>query len=143
MPSGIGAPYAHVTAPLRRLVDRYCSELCIALHAGTELPGWVRPALVVLPGEMQRADQLAHEVDRAVVDATEAWLLSDRVGDTFAAVVIDADEHAGTVVLVSPAVRGRCAGPRLPVGESIQVRLVVADVDKREVRFERITGSGS
>ena len=29
--SGIGAPYAHVTAPLRRLVDRYGSEVCLAL----------------------------------------------------------------------------------------------------------------
>ncbi len=137
MHSGIGAPYAHVTAPLRRLVDRYGTEICLALHAGEPVPDWVRPALATLPDEMQRADHLAHEVDRAVVDATEAWLLRDRVGDVFHAIVIDADEHAGTVVLDEPPVRARCAGAGLPVGERIDVRLTAADVEQRTVRFER------
>ena len=29
--SGVAAPYAHVTAPLRRLVDRFGTEVCLAL----------------------------------------------------------------------------------------------------------------
>jgi exoribonuclease R len=101
------------------------------------VPGWVRAALPALPDEMQRADHLAHEVDRAVVDATEAWLLRERVGEVFDAVVVDADEHAGTVLLDDPPVRARCAGSGLPVGERIRVRLVSADVATRSVRFER------
>jgi exoribonuclease R len=137
MHSGIGASYAHVTAPLRRLVDRFGSEICMALCAGTDVPGWAAEALAALPEEMQRADRLAHEADRAVVDATEAWLLRDRVGQLFSAVVIDADDKAGTVVLDNPAVRARCSGEGLPVGERISVRLTTADVDSREVRFER------
>jgi exoribonuclease R len=137
--SGIGAPYAHVTAPLRRLVDRYATEVCLALHAGTPVPDWARAALSVLPDEMQQADQRSHAVDRAVVDATEAWLLRARVGEVFPAVVIDADEHAGTVVLDAPPVRARCEGAGLPVGERIDVRLLTADVEHREVRFERAT----
>lgn len=136
--SGIGAPYAHVTAPLRRLVDRFGSELCLALHAGTPVPEWVRAALTTLPGEMQKADHRAHEADRAVVDATEAWLLHDRVGESFPAVVIDADDNVGTVVLDEPAVRGRCSGSGLTAGERIEVRLVSADVDQRQVKFERV-----
>jgi exoribonuclease R len=98
--------------------------------------------LPALPAEMQRADRLAHEVDGAVVDATEAWLLRDRVGATFAAVVIDADEHAGTVVLDEPPVRARCAGTGLRIGERIDVRLITADVGRRQVRFEQVSGSG-
>jgi exoribonuclease R len=89
---------------------------------------------------MHRADQLAHEVDRAVVDATEAWLLQDRIGESFAAVVIDADAHAGTVVLDDPPVRARCDGAQLPVGQRISVRLTQADVEARQVRFDRATG---
>lgn len=135
--SGIGAPYAHVTAPLRRLVDRFGSEICLALHAGTAIPEWVRRAVPGLPAQMQHADQRAHQADRAVVDATEAWLLRDRVGEQFDAVVIDADERAGTVVLDEPAVRARCSGADLPVGDRIRVRLVTADVERREVRFDR------
>jgi exoribonuclease R len=74
-----------------------------------------------------------------VVDATEAWLLQERIGETFAAVVIDADEKSGTVVLDEPAVRAPCDG-RLPVGERIRVRLVAADVPTRQVRFEPASG---
>jgi exoribonuclease R len=135
--SGIAAPYTHATAPLRRLVDRYTGEICLALSAGTPVPDWVRAALPGLSDETQRADRLAHEVDRAVVDATEAWLLRDRVGEVFDAVVIDADNSAGTVVLDAPAVRGRCTGAHLPVGERVRVRLATADVARREVRFAR------
>jgi VacB/RNase II family 3'-5' exoribonuclease len=133
--SGIGAAYAHVTAPLRRLVDRFGSEICLALHAGEHIPAWVRQSAPRLPEQMAEADRMAHEVDRAVVDMTEAWLLKDRVGQHFAAVVIDAEDHAGTVVLDEPAVRARCDGTALPVGERVDVVLVEADVARREVRF--------
>ena len=43
--AGVGAPYAHATAPLRRLVDRYVGEACLALSAGEDVPDWVRDAL--------------------------------------------------------------------------------------------------
>jgi exoribonuclease R len=135
--SGIGAAYAHVTAPLRRLVDRYATEVCLAVCAGTAVSEWARAGLPALPDEMQQADQRSHAVDRAVVDATEAWLLRERIGEVFAAVVIDANAHSGTVVLDAPPVRARCDGAGLPVGERIRVRLVAADVARREVRFER------
>ena len=135
--SGIGAAYTHVTAPLRRLVDRYTSEICLSLHAGISVPDWVRTAVPTLPADMAAADRRAHAIDRAVVDATEAFLLHDRVGSVFDAVVIDADDKAGTVVLDEPVVRARCAGTGLPVGERIRVRLIAADVTARTVRFER------
>lgn len=133
---GIGAPYTHVTAPLRRLTDRYASEICLALCAGLPVPQWVRDRLPALPQEMQQADQRAHAADRAVVDMTEAWLLRDRVGQVFTATVIDANEHAGTVVVDEPAVRARCSGDDLPVGAHLSIRLVEADVATRTVRFE-------
>lgn len=34
--SAVAAPYAHCTAPLRRLADRYAGELCVAAVAGAE-----------------------------------------------------------------------------------------------------------
>lgn len=134
--AGIGAPYAHVTAPLRRLVDRYGSEICLAARAKTAIPQWVVDRLPQLPETMADADRRAHEVDRAVVDMTEAWLLSGRIGEDFAATVIDADKNAGTIVLDAPAVRARCEGTDLPVGEKITARLTEADVANRQVRFE-------
>ncbi|MEK8226128.1 hypothetical protein NKG05_08695 [Oerskovia sp. M15] len=47
--AAIAAEYAHVTAPLRRLVDRYGTEICLALSAGDEVPAWVRDALPGCP----------------------------------------------------------------------------------------------
>jgi exoribonuclease R len=46
-------------------------------------------------------------------------------------------------VLDEPAVRARCAGAGLPVGERVRVRLLAADVAARQVRFERADASGS
>ena len=34
----VAAPYAHVTAPLRRLADRYATEVCLCLVDGREVP---------------------------------------------------------------------------------------------------------
>ncbi len=53
--AALASEYAHVTAPLRRLVDRYGLEVCVALSAGTEVPDWVRAALHDLPETMQRS----------------------------------------------------------------------------------------
>ncbi|WP_335339027.1 ribonuclease catalytic domain-containing protein [Microterricola viridarii] len=53
--SAIAAPYAHTTAPLRRLVDRWSLVICAALCAGEPVPGWARDSLGELPGIMGRA----------------------------------------------------------------------------------------
>jgi exoribonuclease R len=135
--AGIAAPYAHVTAPLRRLVDRFGTEVCLALSAGQAVPDWARSSLGDVASAMASSDHLAHEVDRAVVDATEAWLLQDRVGEVFTALVLDAEESSAAVLLDDPAVRARCSGHHLPEGERINARLVEADLVTRKVRFER------
>jgi exoribonuclease R len=132
--SGVAAPYAHVTAPLRRLVDRFGTEVCLALAAGSEPDAALRSALPLLPELMASSDRRTHEVERAVVDATEAWLLHGREGDRFPAVALD----EGTVVLDGLAVRARCAGPLTP-GTRVEVRLIAADVAGRTVRFEVVT----
>jgi exoribonuclease R len=136
--AGIAAPYAHVTAPLRRLVDRFGTEVCLAVSAGQPVPAWARTSLTEIASVMATSDQLAHEVDRAVVDATEAWLLSDRVGEVFTALVLEAEDAAATILLEEPAVRARCSGAHLPEGERIKARLVEADLATRKVRFATV-----
>ena len=132
---GVGAPYAHVTAPLRRLVDRFGTEVCLALAAGAEPAPELRAALPELPALMAASDRRTREVERAVLDATEAWVLRGREGQTFPAVVVDAEDGRGTVVLDGHAVRGRCTGEGLTPGTRVQVRLEEADVVGRSVRF--------
>jgi exoribonuclease R len=132
--AGVGAPYAHATAPLRRLADRYVSDLCVAIAAGHPVPAHVRDALPRLPAAMAASGGRAHAVDRAVVDFAEALLLSRRVGETFDAVVVDADDHSSVVQLAKPAVRSRMATVA-PMGGHVLVRLERADPGARTVTF--------
>ncbi|MBL0887624.1 RNB domain-containing ribonuclease [Myceligenerans indicum] len=133
----IAADYAHVTAPLRRLVDRYTTEICLSLAAGTQVPGWVLSALPSLPGEMAGAGRRAAQFERAVVEIVEATILAGRVGEEFEGVIVDVDDGGsqGTVVLAEPAVRADVVGRDLPLGEPVLVRLSVADVDAHKVEF--------
>ncbi|RSN02708.1 ribonuclease II [Nonomuraea sp. WAC 01424] len=134
--AAVAAPYAHVTAPLRRLVDRYATEVCLAVAAGEPVPADVRAVLPLLPDIMAATGRRAGAVDRACVDLVEAFLLRDRIGQAFEAMVIDVDERrgGGQVQLVEPAVIARCDG-ELPLGERVTVRLTQAEPATREVRF--------
>ena len=54
MQAAVAAPYAHTTAPLRRLVDRFVLAICAALCAKETGPGWAVEALAQLPEIMSR-----------------------------------------------------------------------------------------
>ncbi|MFB9962968.1 RNB domain-containing ribonuclease [Sinosporangium siamense] len=135
--AAVAAPYAHVTAPLRRLADRYATEVCLAVASGEDVPEWVRTALPSLPAIMEVGARRSRGVDRACVDLVEAFVLRDRVGQTFEAVVVDVAEGrpGGMVQLTDPAVIARCDGDGLPLGETVTVRLTRAEPSTREVRF--------
>lgn len=138
--AAVAAPYAHCTAPLRRLVDRYAGELCVAASAGAEPAAWAVEALEALPHEMAAGSRLANSVERESVDLVEAALLKDRIGETFEATVIDVKEQeprVGTVHLEDPAVVGRVESPvaPLPLGDRIRVRLTRADPGTSKILF--------
>lgn len=138
--AAVAAPYTHCTAPLRRLVDRYTAELCLAACAGRPPPAWVTAALDALPGRMAEGARRAAAVERESVDLVDAALLQDRVGDVFDGLVVDVREEqptVGTVQLESPAVVARVVGGagRLPLGERLRVRLTQADPGTAKVRF--------
>ena len=118
----VAAPYAHATAPLRRLQDRYVSGCCLGEPD--------RAALPELPTTMANAGRRAGAVDRAVVDLVEAVLLSGREGERFEGVVID----DGIVQLRDPAVRAKVSGAPDP-GSAVSVRLEDADPATRTVQF--------
>ncbi len=136
--AGIGAPYAHTTAPLRRLVDRYVGEVCLAVSAGTDVPDWVRAALPDLPETMEDSNRRQQGFESGIVSLVEAAVLAGCVGDVFESVVVDADKdgEGGSVQLHEPAVTARCSGRDLPLGHRLDVRLVEANVEQRVVRFE-------
>ncbi len=117
--AGVAAPYAHVTAPLRRLADRFATEACLSAFDGTAPPAWVLEALPTLPNTMASTTRRANEFERAAIDLAEAVLLAGRVGEQFDAATVDTtdDGRTGTVALDDPAVRARCDGPGLVAGQ--------------------------
>jgi exoribonuclease R len=135
--AAIAAPYAHCTAPLRRLVDRYAGEICLALCAGAPVPGWVTEALPSLPGEMDDSNRRANKFERGIVDLVEAMVLAPRLGETFTGAVLEADldGDAGVLQLADPAVEAVIKGAGLVLGEQVQATLVAADLLTGKVSF--------
>ncbi|MHA3836020.1 RNB domain-containing ribonuclease [Terrabacter sp. AAH1] len=127
MHAAVANPYAHVTAPLRRLVDRFGLVVCEALSAGHEVPAWVREALPTLPELMATSDRRTNAVERACTDAVEAAELQPFVGQTLAGVVVDENDKGVVVQLVDHAVVARAAGSA-KAGESVTVRVDAVDI---------------
>lgn len=121
----LATPYAHVTAPLRRLVDRFGLEVCLAASAGRDVPDWVRAALPELGDAMAAGMRRNGQVDRGCVDAVEAAVLAPHVGEEFTGIGLDKD----TVQLSEPAIVARCDGEVKP-GREQRVRLVSTDPRK-------------
>jgi len=137
----LASEYAHATAPLRRLVDRYVGETCVALCAGQPIPEWVLGALPGLPATMQASSQRANRFERAVIDLTEAITLAPRIGETFAGAIVELgrDPKQGVAMLREPAIEAPVTGDvPLPLGEDVKLKLVEADPAKRSVRFELV-----
>lgn len=141
--AAVGAEYAHVTAPLRRLVDRFGLVVCAAVSRDEPVPGWARAALGELPEVMAESGRVARAVERASADAVEAAVLADRVGETFDAAVIDISRSGDAVVRVlDPAVIARAEGAG-ELGQDVRVRLVEAQIATSTVRFEIVDSAGS
>lgn len=125
--AAVAAPYAHTTAPLRRLVDRFVLVTCECLLNGRPVPQWVKDALPTLPKIMGRSDGVASRLEHASVDAIEAALLARRVGDVFDAVVISAKDGGGSIQLTEPVVTAAIEGD-VRAGHTVRARLVTADI---------------
>jgi VacB/RNase II family 3'-5' exoribonuclease len=130
--AGVGAPYAHVTAPLRRLADRYANEIVLAACGGIEPPAWAMEALDRLVETMRAASRLDADVDRAVIDTVECAVLAGHVGERFDAVVIDKTKRGVTVQLSRAAVVAHMDAD-LELGQRLSVVLTAIDPVARRI----------
>lgn len=137
--SALASEYAHVTAPLRRLADRYAGEVCVALCADRPVPDWVHAALPALPEEMRASAHRSSAYEHAVVNLVEAGVLAPHLGETFDGVIVEVDERSGThgsVTIQEPAVEAAVtAATPLQLGTDASVTLTSAEVATRKVGF--------
>lgn len=137
--SAIASTYAHVTAPLRRLGDRYANECVLAACSNERPPEWVMRVLPELPSILGRARNREGALDRMVVDMLEAAVLRSHVGERFRGVVTDVDEERdrSKIQLRDPAVVAYADGIA-ELGSVASVRLTSASIEDRRVRFELV-----
>jgi exoribonuclease R len=136
--AAMAATYCHMTAPLRRLADRYVVRAALAVANGQPVSAAVSEAFQKLGPVMGKADARASQIERAVIDLAEAAMLSGREGESFAAVITDVDEIGARMQLCNVPVVARVAAHSVAPGEKITVRLVSADPVKRQISFARI-----
>ncbi|WP_336640538.1 RNB domain-containing ribonuclease [Microbacterium sp. USHLN272] len=134
--AAIAAPYAHATAPLRRLVDRWTLTICLAVSRGEAVPSWVRDSLADLPGLMQDSSQRASRLDAATVNAVEAALITPLVGSRVDATIIELRGERARIQLADPAVT---ASAPVPIdarpGDVVRLRVARADIGAGEIEF--------
>ena len=133
--AAMAATYAHATAPLRRLADRYVVEATLAIANGRPVPETVSAAFETLPKVMAKAEALGGQIDRAVIDLAEAVMLSRDVGQSFDAVVTDADDRGARIQMCDAPVVARVAASGVAPGDAVRVTLTGVDVEKRSVTF--------
>jgi exoribonuclease R len=158
--AGLAAFYAHATAPLRRLADRYVLDLLVALSVGAEPEEGLLAALARLPEAMAQADHLSKKLESALVDYVEARLMQERIGEVFNAIVIALRGDGVVVQIADPPIRtllparvfaptGLPAEPLLSedgatlaigashiaLGQSLTLRLDAADPESRLLSF--------
>ena len=136
--AAMAATYAHCTAPLRRLADRYVLQAVLAVANGQAAPAAVTQAFARLPAAMARAEARDGQIERAVIDLAEVALLAGREGESFAAIVTDVAENGARIQLSDLPVVARTAAPGVLPGAAITVRLVTADPVQRRLTFARV-----
>lgn len=137
--AAMAATYCHMTAPLRRLADRYVVRAAHAVANGQPVPAAVNEAFQRLPAVMARADARAGQIDRAVIDLAETATLAGREGETFAAVITDLGESGARIQLCEEPVVARVDAHSVLPGAPVRVRLDSSDPVRRELHFTRVS----
>jgi len=133
--SAVEATYAHATAPLRRLADRYVGEAALHVTAGQAVPDRITQAFAKLPKVMGAADAKAAQVDSAAIELAEATAMEGREGETFPGRVISVDDRGAKVQLCGVAIVTRIVADGLNPGERVELKLTEAVPERRLSRF--------
>jgi exoribonuclease-2 len=130
--------YAHSTAPNRRFPDLVTQRLLKAALAGEATP-YELDALEQIARHCTLQEDNANKVERQVLKAAAAWLLHERIGEGFDAIVTGASPKGTYVRIARPLVEGRLVRGEqgADVGDALRVRLVAVDPAQGFIDFER------
>jgi exoribonuclease R len=135
---GLGiADYVHSTAPNRRFADLVTQRMLYALEAKLPAP-YSDADLTDIANRCTERGVAARKVERTMRKVAGASMLAERVGESFSGIVTAASAKGTYARLLSPPVEGRVVrGERgLDVGDTVRLKLVVADPERGYIDFE-------
>jgi exoribonuclease II len=130
--------YAHSTAPNRRYPDLVTQRLLKAALA-SDAPPYSFDTLAAIARHCTLQEDNANRVERQVLKAAAAWLLRERIGERFDAIVTGAAAKGTFVRIPRPLLEGRLVRgfEGADVGDALRVRLVAVDPQRGFIDFER------
>ena len=129
--------YTHATAPNRRYADLVTQRLVKAALSNTPAP-YSDDELAAVAKQCTEREDAENKVERSVRKIVAALLLSDRIGETFDAIVTGASQKGTFVRTIHPPAEGMVVRGRegFDVGDKVRVKLVAADPQKAFIDFE-------
>jgi exoribonuclease-2 len=130
--------YTHSTAPNRRYPDLITHRLVKAALAKEEAPYTVEE-LAQLAEHCTNQEDAANKVERQVRKTAAAYMLQNRVGETFEGIVTGASEKGTWVRVFDPPVEGKVVRGRevLDIGDRTKVKLVDVDLERGFIDFAK------
>ena len=138
------ADYVHSTAPNRRFADLVTQRMLFAIQTKAAQP-YSDAELTEIAARCTERGEAARKVERTMRKVAGASMLAERVGESFAAVITAASPKGTYARLLSPPVEGRVVsgGRDLDVGDTVRLKLVVADPAKGFIDFAHEQGEAA
>ena len=131
------ADYVHSTAPNRRFADLVTQRMLRAATSGGA-PPYSDQELIEIASRCTERGEAARKVERTMRKVAGASMLAERVGESFSAIVTAASPKGVYARVLNPPVEGRIVrgGRGLDVGDTVRLKLVVADPVRGFIDFE-------
>ncbi|MBV9623169.1 MAG: RNB domain-containing ribonuclease [Acidobacteria bacterium] len=131
--------YTHSTAPNRRFADVVTQRLLKSQMAGTAAP-YSDEELSRIAQNCTLKEDDARKVEREMSKRLAAVLMSQRIGETFQAIVTGVTPHGTFVRVLKPRVEGLLAQgyEGADVGDKVRVKLTRTDVQRGYIDFVRV-----
>lgn len=131
--------YTHSTAPNRRYADLVTQRLLKAMLS-KETPPYSDAQLADIASVCTQREDAARKVEREMRKRIAAVAMSDRIGQTFDAIVTGVNEHGTFVRVLKPHVEGMLAQGQhgLDVGDRLRAKLIRTDVHRGYIDFARV-----
>jgi VacB/RNase II family 3'-5' exoribonuclease len=134
--------YTHSTAPNRRFADLVSQRVVKAFLAKQPAP-YPDSELAAIALNCTTKEDSARKVEREMGKRIAAVAMSNRIGETFDAIVTGAGPKGTFVRVLKPAVEGMLTQGQqgADVGDKLRVKLIRTDVQRGFIDFARANGA--